>query len=453
MRRVHSGARSKGGTVPEVLAAGLVLFGSSAGPDVPNRSYDGSTSASRTRLRLAAIALAIPLLVVPAVAYFAVSDQGEGSRLPVAQGSAGNVFHPVAGQFVADDTRLEECAGSYGCLEQAFGNVAYREGPKAALRLFDTRLPVDANVERDCHRIVHTIGSAAFALYDGNVARTFAAGSATCASGYYHGILERAFVGLTTKRDLGRVARSLCVSAGIRRRGFLDYQCRHGLGHGLMIQTGYDLPTALELCRELGTGWDMVTCTGGVFMENVGTRFGFRSPWLRDDDVLYPCDAVRLEHRRSCYVRASTRALETGGDSFEKAAGVCRSAGTPWARYCFRGFGRDVVVEARYRDAAKARALCELAGRYVRDCLYGAARTFADGTRIAGVRRAARFCEGVPHGQQAACVSGLGLVVGLLFPTDRSRREACENVVPTSVKACADAARAEVDPSGRFAWG
>lgn len=60
--------------------------------------------------------------------------------------------------------------------------MAYRRGPRQALGLFEARIVTDTDVERDCHRIVHTIGSAAFTRYDGNVARTFAEGSATCAS-------------------------------------------------------------------------------------------------------------------------------------------------------------------------------------------------------------------------------------------------------------------------------
>ena len=62
-----------------------------------------------------------------------------------------------------------------------------------------------------------------------------------------------------------------------------------------MIQTGYDLPAALSLCGGLGTGWDEITCTGGAFMENVSTRFGFRSPWLDEDEPLYPCIRVQSD--------------------------------------------------------------------------------------------------------------------------------------------------------------
>ncbi len=149
----------------------------------------------------------------------------------VALGSSGGAFHPVAGNFRPDDTSLDDCAArSTRVASRRSGTSPIREGAKAALTLFDEQIASDEFVSADCHRIGHVIGSAAFARYEGNVAKTFALGSSTCASGYYHGILERAFVGVNTKTKLVDVARALCDGSGVRRRGFLDYQCRHGLG-------------------------------------------------------------------------------------------------------------------------------------------------------------------------------------------------------------------------------
>jgi len=395
----------------------------------------------------------LPLVVLGAVGYVLVSTGGSGGTLPLARGASGGTFHPVAGGFEPDGTQLEGCGERYSCLERAFGNIAYRRGPRRALALFEERMAVDPHVERDCHRIAHVIGSAVFARNEGDVARTFATGSSVCASGYYHGILERAFAGVRSEAGLGRIARSLCVGLGIRRRGFLDYQCRHGLGHGLMIQTGYDLPLALATCGRLGTGWDEVTCASGAFMENVSTRFGFRSAWLSEDDPLHPCGTVPTRLRRPCYGRATTWALQLNRNDFEATAETCAAVGDPWARFCFRGFGRDAVVEAKYADVSRVLELCELAAGYRPDCLYGAARTFSDGAALQGARRAAAFCRKAPAADRDACVAGFGLVVGLLRSSEPARRETCAELAPRSVEACAEAAAGEVHPSGRRAWG
>jgi hypothetical protein len=396
--------------------------------------------------------LAIPLLVAGAVGYVALSGSGDGERLALAPGTSLGSFHPVAGGFEPDDTALEDCKGSYSCLWQAFGNVAYYSGPKAALALFDREIARDERVRADCHRIAHTIGSAALARNEGSVARTFAQGGATCASGYYHGVLERAFSGATTRAQLVSRARSICAGAGLRRRSFLDYQCVHGLGHGLMIQTGYQLPVALSLCSKLQTPWDDVTCTGGVFMENVNTRFGFKSRWVEDDDPLYPCNVVATRYRSSCYLRASQRVLELNRSNWQETTATCKSVDDRWTRFCFRGYGRGAVGEAQY-DARKVVRLCALAGEGEGDCYFGAARTVADGSGRNGVRRAAALCRSAPASRQAACFSGLGVVIGLLQPTPEARAKACAEVTRLHAASCTAAAAAEVDPNARQIWG
>jgi hypothetical protein len=397
--------------------------------------------------------LIVPLVTASIAAYVYFAPSGNARNTTVALGSLGGGFHPVAGSFVPDDTNLEDCREKdYRCLEQGFGNLAFRRGPKAALALFERRIATDSGVHVDCHRIAHSIGSASFAKFHGDVAKTFSLGSSTCASGYYHGILERAFVGVTSESQLEKVAKKLCQAGSIRPRSFLDYQCQHGLGHGLMIQTGYDLPMALSVCARLATKWNHVVCTSGVFMENINTRYGFRSQWLRDDDPLYPCGTVQVVDRRSCYVRATTRVLALNHNDFQKTASTCASLGTDWSRYCFRGYGRDAVGEARYKPA-KILSLCGLAGAGEGDCLYGAARTVGDGFGYKGALRAAALCDRAPVANRVDCFGGVGLILGLLYPTNEKRTSVCANVSGRYAATCTAAAIAEVQPDGREAWG
>lgn len=399
----------------------------------------------RRLLLVGAIALVPPSVLLAFVKHFGPP------KLQVAQGAISGNFHPIAGNFRVDDTRLSDChGGNYPCYEQAFGNLAFREGPRPALKLFARRMATSGSVRVDCHRIAHTIGSASLARYHGNVARTFSEGAATCASGYYHGILERAFVGLGTVAELSSAARRLCSGGGIRPYGFLDYQCNHGLGHGLMLQSGYDLPTALSVCHGLATHWNEVSCTGGVFMENLDTRFGFRSRWVRAHEPLYPCTSVKVRYRRSCYLRVTSHVLQTNGRDWAATARTCARVAPRWSRYCFRSLGRDAAGLNGYR-ADRILATCGLAGARAADCLYGAARS--DGDRFASPLQASRLCAAAAIADRAACYSGMGITVGLLNPTSAARRSACAALAPGYLRACAQAARAEVAPDGLGTWG
>jgi hypothetical protein len=400
---------------------------------------------ARVRLLLVVALLSLSVLMT-ALTFKSQSPQ----QIAVARGVVNGAFHPIAGTFVPDHTILSSCGADFRCLEQAFGNLAYTSGPRRALAEFDHRRAVDKAVATDCHRIAHMIGSAALAYFKGNVAKTYSHGSPSCASGYYHGILERAFVGVDSKRGLIKAARSLCSGAGVRRMGFLDYQCVHGLGHGLMIQTGYDLPTALSVCGDLQTRWDEISCTGGVFMENGSTVYGMRSRWLKDADPLYPCPRVGLRNRASCYLRVTTQILRTNHFNWLDTAARCRALPETWTRYCFRSYGRD-DVNAAGGNSELTLSHCRLTGAGEGDCLYGAARSIAD--RDAKTDGAGTFCLAADPRYQPSCFAGIGVVIGLLEPTQRKRIEACRGLSALYVSECAKAAAAEIAPSGRGAWG
>jgi hypothetical protein len=410
-----------------------------------------SASSRRRSLQRRGWALLVAAALLAALAGTLAFTSSNTGELKVARGVVDGSFHPIAGRFSPDDTELADCGEHDArCLEQAFGNLAYSDGPKPALAVFDRRRAVDKAIATDCHRIVHMIGSAALAHFEGNVALTYASGSASCASGYYHGILERAFAAVNSEAGLVKVARSLCRGAALRRRGFLDYQCTHGLGHGLMMQTGYDLPTALAVCRRLQSRWDEVSCTGGAFMENGSTVYGLRSRWLKDDDPIYPCHAVAVRHRASCYLRVTTQMLRVNRFDWPQTAALCRTVAETWRSYCFRSYGRDTVHYAAEKHATIFR-LCRLAGRQEGQCLYGAARTIAD--TDARADRAAAFCRGASSAVAGFCFAGVGVVVGLLQPTDAARSRACRRLAASSAPACLRAAIAEVAPGGRGAWG
>jgi len=409
-------------------------------------------SPTKRRSLALGIALVVPLVAIPTLAAVVLTGDAGGTRIPLARGTTGGTFHPVAGAFKPDGTKLSECDGEFSCLEQAFANIAYRQGPKAALTLFDRRIAEDKDVAADCHPISHWIGSAALARNRGNVAKTFVQGSASCASGYYHGILERAFAGVSSKARLAKLARSICMGQGLRRFGYFDRQCKHGLGHGLMIQTGYDLPTALAICGGLGTRWDHLTCSNGVFMENANRRFGFRSRWLDDDDPLYPCYQVASLDRRHCFARVATQVLWSNPNDFEKVAATCASLARRWERHCFRGMGRDAVDLRTIPGNLYAR--CRLAGEWEGECLFGAARWVTDRAGSEGIRSATGLCDAAPRTGQSGCFRGIGGVLGLLNPSNASRRSACAAVTARYVEPCTSAAIAEVDPSApEVAWG
>jgi cytochrome c553 len=339
----------------------------------------------------------------------------------------------VAEPFAPDDKRLADCRdGDAECLEQAFGNLVYNEGPKPALGRLQRALQTDAAVAAGCHRIAHRMGSAALSRYKDRVAPAFVAGSPVCASGYYHGIIERAFLGQPTDK-LAVVARQLCSDRQIMKQRFLAYQCIHGLGHGLMIYTGYDLPGSLKTCDALRTGFDRVSCSGGVFMENFNSSYGVTSKYLRRNDPIYPCNDVAKRHKLYCYLLVTANILRVEKGNQARTAEACRGSEPAWIATCFESFGRDVSGIAG-NDARKALASCRLARRNEGDCLYGVAREIVNAD--AAGTRGGRFCRRAPARHRAHCHEGVGSVLASLEPTAVALRARCRAVSGRHVRSC-----------------
>jgi mono/diheme cytochrome c family protein len=339
----------------------------------------------------------------------------------------------VAAGFEPDDTKVEDCTeDDFQCFEQAFANIAYEDGPEAALDRFDEDIKTPGPIEANCHRIVHAIGAGSLSHFDGDVGKAFVAGRASCTSGYYHGILERAFLGIE-QSELGSASREFCAGQDIRKTEFIAYQCVHGLGHGLMIYTGYDLPTSLKTCDKLANGWDATSCTGGVFMENYQASYGVKSRWLREKDLIYPCNSVAERHKFYCYDLVTARILPKVDYNWVKAAKWCRKSEKRWIPICFQSMGRDASGFTRL-DPVRILKICKVAKEFARECIFSAAMdmTYTD----VSPRRAKVLCNTAPAATRDYCWVGIGSILGSLDADAAKRKARCDNATVEYRRSC-----------------
>jgi mono/diheme cytochrome c family protein len=341
--------------------------------------------------------------------------------------AAGESLDAVTAAYEPDDTRLEQCHGlqDMPCFQQAFANLAYRDGPGPALAHLERRMARDRVVAAGCHRIAHAMGGAGVKRLDDEVGKAFAAGTAVCSSGYYHGILEQSFSDTGDGEDeLAEKARGLCKGGPLSDDTFLAFQCVHGLGHGLMLHTLYDLPLALDVCDRIGNQVNREACQGGVFMENFTTLYEVSSEWRHEDDLLFPCNEVNERRKTACYLIVTAYALDELDHDWRKVARVCRQAEPDWEFMCIRSFGRDAISQNAY-DQDRARELCHLTGDLEGECVLSVALHIANEER--GVRGAVRFCRDTPARLRVKCFAGIGSTAALLYEGPRLL-EVCERV-------------------------
>lgn len=328
--------------------------------------------------------------------------------------------YPVVGKFAPNDTKLSECwklvdqPGTWavrnrqGCWEQAYGNVVYHDTPAKAIKLLEQHMEKDPKSITNCHRVSHVMGAAAFTRFGEKVGLAMQEGTLVCSSGYYHGIVERALLDVPVSA-LGTTGDAMCKEA--KEGSNTNIQCYHGLGHGLMLHTNYNLPQSLQACRVLAQWGDRDGCYSGVFMENSSGNYGIKSPWLRDRDLLYPCNnrIVHDEAKRICYTSVAARIAASLDWRLEAVPQWCRRAPDPYSAVCFQNFGEIVGERMRY-DPAYVRSMCPLAGAHLTECFRGAAGSGIGATGKAHV--GARVCLGAPANVVADCWYVIGERLG-----------------------------------------
>jgi mono/diheme cytochrome c family protein len=325
--------------------------------------------------------------------------------------------------FEPNDEKVEECQDP-ACFEQAFGNLAYNDGPKEALDKLAELSSTNPTVQGDCHPISHKIGAGGLLKFEGDVGAAFAAGNGTCGSGYYHGLLQWKLAGVKAEEVAG-VARTACESPEIKSNAFNYYQCDHGLGHGLMLYTALNLPQALDYCHQLNTEFDKVACSGGVFMENQSSSFGLHTKWLSTKNLLYPCNSKLVQRRDKlyCYLLVTSHILPNVGGDWVKTADWCRRSDPGWVETCFESYGRDVSGNA-VQNPDRIRELCKNAGSGQQSCLYGAARDILNNnSRDFGAKT---LCEAVQQRFRSRCYFGIGSILGTQHADIPGKRAACE---------------------------
>ena len=211
-----------------------------------------------------------------------------------------------------------------------------RYGPEHTVRLLKEG---EGFFDVDCHKRAHDLGRAAFQEFG---ASAFALSGHECHAGAFHGATEALFASRGTA-NLEEDVSTICAAAD---SPFFRHQCTHGVGHGLMAWTTYEIHDALRLCDKMPTEVDQASCHSGVFMENVVGGLtgvmGHKTQYLKDGDLHYPCNAIDERYIPACYFYQTSHMLKVFNRDFSRVAQACTDAPESARGHCFQSYGRDV---------------------------------------------------------------------------------------------------------------
>jgi plastocyanin len=276
----------------------------------------------------------------------------------------------------------------------------------------------------DCHQPAHKAGHFAYEIFN---EKAFQTCSAECHSGCYHGATEAYF----KEHGTAHLEDNLKVICSSELNPFFSHQCIHGIGHGLMAWSNYEIHEALKHCDSLST--QTGSCHSGVFMENIvgglAQEAGHLTKYL-NDDPLFPCTIVEEKYRSACYFYQSSRMIQIFKGDFSKVADICARLPDVYRTPCFLSLGRD-VGGANRNDGANAIKICgEVAKTNDRSlCLSGAVQDFFWDT--SGQQEALEFCRLVSAPDtKAGCYETIfGRAIDVL-PDNQSKTVFC-NLVET----------------------
>jgi hypothetical protein len=349
--------------------------------------------------------------VVAVVLLTVITMAGQGTSTPTGTSPTGG---GAADSFIPDERTPASCAdGDLTCLGQAYGNVAYADGPIAAM---DALAADQRPLAREfCHRIIHRIGAAALLRSPEAPGAVLAAGRPDCASGFYHGVLQHLFLDRVerTPSTMSGLGWQICQEEVVRTDRALYANCLHGIGHGALIAFDYDLTPATAVCSSLTKAWAREWCYSGLYMEYALPAYGSDIPWSATlNDPTYPCGGLTDgQGKGSCYQSLVISSLLAADGDLAGPAAACAAAEARYRFLCFAAMGSQVDLSAGASSVATA---CAQAGDYFPTCIYGALRFQAatDGTLVAG----AAFCADPERRiDRATCLQAIGSgIVGLV---------------------------------------
>lgn len=240
----------------------------------------------------------------------------------------------------------------YLTVQSEFYKIVDEQDPHIALLEAQRRSGIDNRLANVCHQLVHDIGHRAYEKYgDFGIAMQYA--DVSCNVGYIHGVAETHFDHID---DIKNEVKTICASYLPDKT--IGWECRHGIGHGLMWATDNDVNESLKYCDTFDDKNALQACYTGVFMENFNTNELYHpSEFLDSENPFTLCENIGNKYKSDCNHYAIHYYIRANGNDFQK--GLARCAETKYfAREdCASGVG-DLAIKENINKPKDIEKMC-----------------------------------------------------------------------------------------------
>lgn len=328
---------------------------------------------------------------------------------------------PYASQIV------DGCKNDMHCSVNAMHTLAKIENQEIVLGVFSD-LITNYQSKYPCHEIGHHLGMWLNAyIQDHQEALSIA--KQQCGGAIFHGVIQN-YLQIQKFNDtpLEEINIHEICSNFKNDPSFINrWQCLHGLGHGLADIYDYDISSAINRCEEFEPGLEQISCSKGVFMQNLVHWGETGDGDFDNDDLFYPCNDFE-KYAPPCYhYHISYMAIKTGGINVQipDAFDICDEI-TPenMIQYCYYGLGREMQSRT-YLDWDRSLFLCQQGDnkKLHSKCIEGMLMTLVNINEDPSLGFS--FCKGLPLEYKEDCYTGIGKWILMLSSDENQRKNIC----------------------------
>ena len=317
---------------------------------------------------------------------------------------------------------ISECDTDVDCAIDYLKEITEREEQSVVLLTFQDLISKYERSISYCHPNVHQLSMYLYDYID-DLHQALSYADQTCGAAIYHGLLIEYFMKNFSQMDPAEIDVTEICPENANPYAIERWQCIHGLGHGLTISYDYDVFSALERCKEFEPGLEQISCSKGIFMENMVhyTKTGEGS--FEEDDLFYPCNALDNEYGPTCYHRQATYIILKNDLSIDDSFQDCDIIiPEEFVKYCYYGIGRQVSSTV-LDNMELSLILCQVGQpSYQSYCFTGLLMTLVNNRDL---DQGFEYCKILPGEFKADCYDRMGQWIRMLHDTDEERNEEC----------------------------
>lgn len=318
---------------------------------------------------------------------------------------------------------IKNCGNDVHCAVDELQILSKIEEKNSVLDTYYELLEYFRNENFSCHPSGHPLGEF-FSGYLGNVTLAISFNDPImCGGSIYHGIIMnfmRTKLLFNNMEPLDVEILKICPQDFDENPTITRWECIHGVGHGLTILYQYDVFSAVKRCDEFEKDWEKVSCSKGLFMENVNSFYDADIGTMDKSDHFFPCNQLEERYAPPCYHYQARHILNLNNQIYNEAFEDCKQIPDEFEKYCYRGLGNKMANHVfhygfRFQD-------CSEAANYQSDCYKGIVMLLADNRNL---DEALEFCDKIPTEFKEGCFGEVGKWITMVYSDPKERVSAC----------------------------